>query len=141
MSVKKLYTEKLRPKKLEQIILLNRIRNLIGDGELTGHFLFAGSAGLGKTSLARILAQPFSNMYINVSDESSVDVIREKIKDFITTNSLELFNDVEEVENSTYRVVIFDEFDGASQQFYKALRVVWKMKDITMFDILLAVIT
>jgi len=113
--IQELFTEKYRPKTLEQMILPTRIRKSIGDGELHQNFLFYGSPGLGKTSLAKVLAANYPTLYINVSDESSVDVIREKITNWCSTISL-----LDGAEK--FKVVILDEIDGASDQFYKALR-------------------
>ena len=110
-----LYTEKYRPKNLEQMILPSRIRKIVGEGELHQNYLFYGSPGMGKTSLAKVLAAGYPYLYINVSDESSVDVIREKITNWCSTISL-----LDGAE--AYKVVILDEMDGASDQFYKALR-------------------
>ena len=110
-----LFTEKYRPKNLEQMILPTRIRKSIGLGELHQNYLFYGSPGLGKTSLAKVLAGNFPFLYINVSDESSVDVIRDKITNWCSTISLL-------DGGESYKVVILDEMDGASDQFYKALR-------------------
>jgi len=113
--IQELFTEKYRPKNLEQMILPERIRKSIGSGELHQNYLFYGSPGLGKTSLAKVLASSYPYLYINVSDESSVDVIREKITNWCSTISL-----LDGAEK--YKVVILDEMDGASDQFYKALR-------------------
>ena len=110
-----LFTEKFRPKNLEQMILPERIRKSIGTGELHQNYLFYGSPGLGKTSLAKVLASGYPYLYINVSDESSVDVIREKITNWCSTISL-----LDGAEK--FKVVVLDEMDGASDQFYKALR-------------------
>jgi replication factor C small subunit len=110
-----LFTEKYRPKNLEQMILPTRIRTAIGDGKLHQNYLFYGSPGLGKTSLAKVLAAGYPCLYINVSDESSVDIIREKITNWCSTISL-----LDGAE--AFKVVILDEMDGASDQFYKALR-------------------
>jgi replication factor C small subunit len=110
-----LFTEKFRPKTLEQMILPDRIRKTIGNGELQQNYLFYGSPGLGKTSLAKVLASNFPYLYINVSDESSVEVIREKITNWCSTISL-----LDGAER--FKVVVLDEMDGASDQFYKALR-------------------
>ena len=113
--IQELFTEKYRPKTLEQMILPDRIRKSIGGGELHQNYLFYGSPGLGKTSLAKVLASNYPYLYINVSDESSVDVIRDKITNWCSTISL-----LDGAEK--YKVVILDEMDGASDQFYKALR-------------------
>lgn len=113
--VQELFTEKYRPRNLEQMILPDRIRKSIGDGSLHQNYLFYGSPGLGKTSLAKVLAANYPSLYINVSDESSVETIREKITNWCSTISL-----LDGAE--AYKVVILDEMDGASDQFYKALR-------------------
>jgi replication factor C small subunit len=113
--IHELFTERYRPKTLDQMILPERIRKSVGNGELQQNYLFYGSPGLGKTSLAKVLASNYPFLYINVSDESSVDVIREKITNWCSTISL-----MDGAEK--YKVVILDEMDGASDQFYKALR-------------------
>lgn len=122
-----LFTEKFRPKSLEQMILPDRIRKSIGSGELHQNYLFYGSPGLGKTSLAKVLASNYPYLYINVSDESSVDVIRDKITHWCSTISL--------LDGSErFKVVVLDEMDGASDQFYKALRAtIEKFADTARF--------
>jgi replication factor C small subunit len=82
---------------------------------LNHNVLLAGSPGCGKTTLAKILAKDLPHIFINVSDESSVDTIRNKINDFCSNISVL-------DGKSSKKVVILDEFDGASDQFYKALR-------------------
>lgn len=122
-----LFTEKFRPKNLEQMILPDRIRNSVKTGELHQNYLFYGSPGLGKTSLAKVLASNYPYLYINVSDESSVDVIREKITNWCSTISL-----LDGAER--FKVVVLDEMDGASDQFYKALRAtIEKFADTARF--------
>ena len=113
--MQELFTEKYRPQNLEQTILPSRIRTALGDGKIQQNYLFYGPPGLGKTSLAKVLAKSYPTLYINVSDESSVDVIRDKITGWCSTISL-----LDGAEQ--YKVVILDEMDGASDQFYKALR-------------------
>lgn len=110
-----LFVAKFRPKTLDEILLPRRIKDEIGDGVIKQNLLFYGSAGSGKTSLARILAKDYPTLYINVSDESSVEIVRTKITDFCSTISV--------LDNKEMiKVVILDELDGASEQFYKALR-------------------
>lgn len=113
--IQELLTEKLRPKQVEHMILPKRIRASFKDKKLSQHLLLAGSPGCGKTTLAKILAAGYPTKFINVSDESSVDIIRGKINDFC--RSISIMDG-----KSSMKVVILDEFDGASAQFYKAVR-------------------
>jgi len=112
--IQELLTEKLRPKELKHMILPQRINNIFLNG-LGHNVLLSGSPGCGKTTLAKILASPFPHLFINVSDESSVDTIRNKINDFCSSMSVL-------DGKSSKKIVVLDEFDGASDQFYKALR-------------------
>lgn len=112
--IQELLTEKLRPKELRHMILPSRISKLF-EGGINHNVLLSGSPGCGKTTLAKILASPFPHIFINVSDESSVETIRVKINDFCSTVSVL-------DGKSSKKIVILDEFDGASDQFYKALR-------------------
>ena len=111
----KLLTEVLRPKKLEQLILCPRIKSVIGEGKLEQNYCFYGRPGSGKTTLAKVLASKYPYIYINCSDETGVDTVREKINRWCSTISV---LDGEE----SLKVVILDELDGVSDQFFKALR-------------------
>lgn len=113
--IDQLLTEKLRPKEIRHMILPPRIRSLFEEKGLNHNVLLAGSPGCGKTTLAKILSSNLPHLFINVSDESSVDTIRTKINDFCSTISIM-------DGKSSKKVVVLDEFDGASDQFYKALR-------------------
>lgn len=113
--IQELLTEKLRPKEIRHMILPSRIRNIFDGKGLNHNVLLSGSPGSGKTTLAKILSSPYTHLFINVSDESSVETIRTKINDFCSTIS------IMDGKTST-KVVVLDEFDGASDQFYKALR-------------------
>lgn len=112
--IQELLTEKLRPKEIKHMILPPRIFKMFENG-LGQNVLLSGPPGCGKTSLAKILAAPFPHLFINVSDESSVETIRSKINDFCSTISVL-------DGKSSKKIVLLDEFDGASDQFYKALR-------------------
>jgi replication factor C small subunit len=114
--IQALFTEKYRPKNLDDLILPDRVMNKFKDG-LTQNVLFAGSPGTGKTSTAKAIVQQFDMpyLYINASTDTSVDVIRTRITDFCSTMSI--LDD-----RNKYKVVILDEVDGVSDQFFKALR-------------------
>jgi DNA polymerase III delta prime subunit len=115
MSKNRLLTEVLRPKKIDQLILPDRIRAILGDGTLKQNYLFYGGPGLGKTSAAKVLAANYPYIYINCSDETGVDTVREKINKWCSTISV--MDGAEAI-----KVVILDELDGVSDQFFKALR-------------------
>jgi DNA polymerase III delta prime subunit len=114
--IQALFTEKYRPKNLDDLILPERVMNKFKDG-LTQNMLFAGSPGTGKTSTAKAIVQQFDlpYLYINASTDTSVDVIRTRITDFCSTMSI--LDD-----QGKFKVVILDEVDGVSDQFFKALR-------------------
>ena len=114
--IQALFTEKYRPKNLDDLILPERVMNKFKD-RLTQNMLFAGSPGTGKTSCAKAIVQQFDlpYLYINASTDTSVDVIRTRITDFCSTMSI--LDD-----QGKFKVVILDEVDGVSDQFFKALR-------------------
>ena len=114
--IQALFTEKYRPKDLTDLILPERVMNKFKDG-LTQNMLFAGSPGTGKTSTAKAIVQQWDlpYLYINASTDTSVDVIRTRITDFCSTMSI--LDD-----RDKFKVVILDEVDGVSDQFFKALR-------------------
>ena len=111
-----LFTEKYRPKNLSDLILPERVMSKFKDG-ISQNMLFAGSPGTGKTSTAKAIVQQFDlpYLYINASTDTSVDVIRTRITDFCSTMSI--LDD-----QGKFKVVILDEVDGVSDQFFKALR-------------------
>jgi replication factor C small subunit len=115
-SINQLFTEKYRPKNLEELILPDAVMNKFKDG-LVQNMLFAGSPGTGKTSTAKAIVNQFGlpYLYINASTDTSVDVIRTRITDFCSTVSI--------MDGpGMFKVVILDEVDGVSDQFFKALR-------------------
>ena len=111
-----LFTEKYRPKNLDELILPETVMNKFKDG-LTQNMLLTGSPGTGKTSMAKAIVNHFElpYIYINASTDTSVDVIRTRIIDFCSTMSI--LDD-----QGKFKVVILDEVDGVSDQFFKALR-------------------
>ena len=115
-SINQLFTEKYRPKNLDSLILPDRVMNKFKNG-VQQNMLFAGSPGTGKTSTAKALVNQWDlpYLYINASTDTSVDVIRTRITDFCSTMSI--LDD-----RDKFKVVILDEIDGVSDQFFKALR-------------------
>ena len=115
-SIKQLFTEKYRPKNLDDLILPDRVMKKFTSG-VHQNMLFAGSPGTGKTSTAKALVAQYDlpYLYINASTDTSVDVIRTRITDFCSTMSI--LDD-----RDKFKIVILDEIDGVSDQFFKALR-------------------
>ena len=101
---------------MDELILPERVMSKFKDG-LNQNVLLAGSPGTGKTSTAKAIVKQFGlpYIYINASTDTSVDVIRTRIMDFCSTMSI--LDD-----QGKMKIVILDEVDGVSDQFFKALR-------------------
>jgi DNA polymerase III delta prime subunit len=106
-----LWVEKYRPKKVEDCILPNSLKQIFQKtlevGELQ-NMMFTGTAGTGKTTVARALCNELDLDYIiiNGSEESGIDTLRNKIKQFASSVSL----------SGGYKVVILDEADYLNPQ-------------------------
>lgn len=111
-----LLTEKYRPKTLDDLITPARVKSKLEKG-VYQHLLLHGSPGTGKTSAAKALVKHFKHpyLYINASTDTSVDVVRNRITDFCANRSIM-------DEPGKMKVIILDEIDGVSDQFFKALR-------------------
>ena len=120
------FTKKYSPKSLEDLIIPKRVRLKI-EGGAKQHLMFYGSPGTGKTSTAVALAEHYGipYLYINSSEETSVDVIREKISKFSATMS------IMDGPGSSMKIVILDEVDGVSDQFNKALKAAMERFETT----------
>ena len=118
MSNDFLWVEKYRPRKIADTILpedLKKVFQKIVDSGEMQNMLFTGTAGLGKTTVAKALCNELGCDYIiiNGSEEGNIDTLRGKIKQFASTVSL----------TGGYKVVILDEADYLNpQSFQPALR-------------------
>tara|TARA_B110000285_G_C15077800_1_gene591753 strand:- start:33 stop:977 length:945 start_codon:yes stop_codon:yes gene_type:complete len=104
-----LWVEKYRPKRIEDCILTEELKDtftqFLKQREIP-NLLLSGSAGTGKTTVARALCEELHCDYIiiNGSDEGrQIDTVRSKIKNFASTVSL--------TEDANHKVVIIDEAD------------------------------
>lgn len=106
-----LWVERYRPRTIEQCILPKELeetfKSLVNNKEIP-NMMFSGTAGTGKTTVARSLCQQLGLDYIliNGSEESGIDTLRNKIKHFASTVSL----------MGTVKVVILDEADYLNPQ-------------------------
>ena len=101
-----LWTEKYRPKTIEECILPDRLKQPFQEyvnQKQIPNLLLAGSAGVGKTTVAKALCQEIGcdYMVINGSDESGIDTFRTKIKNYASSMSL----------SGGRKVIIIDEAD------------------------------
>ncbi len=101
-----LWVEKYRPRTIKDCILPDHLKMMFQefvDQDNIPNMLLSGTAGTGKTTIARALCEELGCDYIiiNGSEESGIDVLRTKIKDFATTVSL----------TGKVKVVILDEAD------------------------------
>jgi len=117
MSENTLWVEKYRPLNLDSYITSADLREVFKrylDSNDIPHLLLHGSAGGGKTTLAKIISNTIADgnyLYINASDENSVDTVRDKIKQFASG-----------VGFGGLKIVILDEADFTTPNFQAALR-------------------
>jgi DNA polymerase III delta prime subunit len=111
-----LWVEKYRPDTLEGYVgnelVVDKVKMYLENGDVP-HLLLYGSAGTGKTTLAKIIAKNIECdlMYINASDENNVEAVRTKIKNFAST-----------IGFRKWKVVILDESDYMTPNAQAALR-------------------
>ena len=113
--IQELFTEKLRPKTLDQALIVPRIREELNKG-LVYNVLFYGPAGSGKTVLSRILAYSRPHLEINASLERGIDTIREKVLTFAASASLLTDN------KDNLKVILLEECDAMTQDAWNSLR-------------------
>lgn len=111
MSNEFLWVEKYRPRKISDTILPKPLKDtfqkVVNSGEMQ-NMLFTGTAGLGKTTVAKALCNELGLDYIiiNGSEEGNIDTLRGKVKQFASSVSLQ----------GGYKVVILDEADYLNPQ-------------------------
>ena len=112
-----LWCEKYRPQVIDDCILPDRLKKTFKEFITTGelpHFLLSGTAGTGKTTLAKALCNEIGAEYlfINGSEENGIDMLRFKVRNFASSVSL----------TDAKKVVILDEADYLSSHAQPALR-------------------
>ena len=110
--------EKYRPKTLDDVILLPRIRSHFELG-VSKNYIFYGHYGTGKTSLARVLIGRYSKdkafLEINSSLYTSIDVLRSEVEKFCKTQPMLETED-------PIKYIFLDEFERVSSQYQDALK-------------------
>lgn len=117
-----IWTEKYRPSSFDEIKgqdkIVERVKAMVKQGSI-GNFLFSGPAGVGKSSLALVVARELYGenwrrnfLELNASDERGIDVVRGIIKDFARTKAL----------SDKFKIIFLDECDSLTREAQQALR-------------------
>ncbi len=123
MSQTDIWTERYRPQNFDEVVgqyeIVKRVKSLVGAMNIP-HLLFAGPAGIGKSTLALIVVKELfgetwrdNYLELNASDERGIDVIRQKVKDFARTKAL---------GTVPFKVIFLDEADALTREAQQALR-------------------
>jgi replication factor C small subunit len=122
-----MWSEKYRPKKLQEVVnqkeIIKGISNLIKSPDIP-HMLFAGPAGVGKTTTALCIVMELlgdewrkNTLELNASDERGIKMVRERVKEFAA--SIKLAGDK---EFGKPKIIILDEADEMTSEAQTALR-------------------
>ncbi|HLC66744.1 MAG TPA: replication factor C small subunit [Candidatus Nanoarchaeia archaeon] len=118
-----IWTEKYRPREFSAICgqkeIIEKVQAMVQQKNLP-HLLFAGPAGVGKTTLALVIARTLFGEHwrqnvleLNASDERGIDIIRNKVKDFARTKA---------IGNVPFKIIYLDECDALTREAQQALR-------------------
>ena len=118
--MKQLWVEQYRPKDIDGYVFRDeaqreQVKQWIREGTIP-HLLFSGAAGIGKTTLAKILINAlgidtYDVLEINASRENNVDNVRNNITNFVSTMPF-----------GSFKIVLLDEADYLSPNAQAALR-------------------
>ncbi|MFT4904566.1 MAG: replication factor C small subunit [Natronomonas sp.] len=119
---REIWIEKYRPQTLEDVVgheaITERLKRYISKQDLP-HLLFAGPAGVGKTSAATAIAKEVYGddwrenfLELNASDQRGIDVVRDRIKSFARAS----------FGGYDHRIIFLDEADALTSDAQSALR-------------------
>jgi replication factor C small subunit len=118
-----IWTEKYRPQKFSEVYgqkeIVPRVEAFVKSKNMP-HLLFAGPAGIGKTSLAIVVAKELYKdswkanfLELNASDDRGIDVVRNQVKNFARTRTMGDF---------PFKIIYLDECDALTREAQQALR-------------------
>ncbi|RCV65624.1 replication factor C small subunit [Methanophagales archaeon] len=123
MQREAIWTEKYRPRKLEEVsgqeTIIRNLQSYVKRRNLP-HLIFSGPAGVGKTAAAVAMAHEFyadtwaeNFTELNASDERGIEVVRNTIKNFARTMP---------IGNAAFKIIFLDEADALTDAAQSALR-------------------
>jgi len=118
-----IWTEKYRPQDFSEVKgqkdIVKRVKAFVEQKNMP-HQLFAGPAGVGKSTLALVVAKKLFGdawhqnfLELNASDERGIDIVRVKVKDFARTKAIGDF---------PFKIIFLDECDALTREAQQALR-------------------
>ncbi len=118
-----IWTEKYRPQDFSEVKgqkdIVRKLKAFVKQQNMP-HLMFSGPAGVGKTTLALVIARQLFKegwrnnfLELNASDERGIDIIRNKVKDFARTRA---------IGNVPYKIIYLDECDALTKEAQQALR-------------------
>jgi len=118
-----IWTEKYRPDNFSDIKgqkdIIKRVKAFVEQKNMP-HQMFAGPAGVGKSTLALVVAKKLFGetwrqnfLELNASDERGIDIVRVKVKDFARTRA---------IGNVPFKIIFLDECDALTREAQQALR-------------------
>jgi len=118
-----IWTEKYRPSDFSEIKgqkeIVKRVEAFVKQKNMP-HQLYAGPAGVGKSTLAIVVAKRLFGsewhqnfLELNASDERGIDIVRVKVKDFARTKA---------IGNVPFKIIFLDECDALTREAQQALR-------------------
>lgn len=111
-----LFWEKYRPKSLNQMVLLPRIKEELGEG-FKKNYLIHGHQGTGKSTIVRILLNDKDFIRINASKNGGIDTLRDEMEDFCTSMRSPFTK-----SDDKMKYIYLEEFEGSTKDFQYALK-------------------